>query len=79
MERSFSVKIDSKDHLDKISIFDDEHGVLLEGKFGELCQLSLHEDKLLEIQGSKGVFRIEVLRSELDDLLKPEGYLGKSD
>jgi hypothetical protein len=74
MERSFSVKINSKDYLDKISIFDDKKGVLLEGRFGKLCQLSLHEDKLLEIQGSKGVFRIEISRSEIASLLKPEEY-----
>ena len=74
MARSFSVEINSKEYLDKISIFDDEHGVLIEGKFGELCSLSLQEDKLLEIQGSNGVFRIEISRSEIARLLKPEGY-----
>ena len=74
MGRSFSVEIKSKNYLDKISIQNDDQGVLIEGEYGELCYLSLHEDKLLEIQGSNGVFRIEILRSELDRLLKPEGY-----
>jgi hypothetical protein len=75
MGRSFSIEIKSKNHLDKISILDDDQGVLIEGEFGELCYLSLHEDRLLEIQGSNGVFRIEVTKSELAKLLKPEGYL----
>lgn len=74
MGRSFSVEIKSKIYLDKISIQDDDQGVLIEGDYGELCYLSLHEDKLLEIQGSNGVFRIEVLRSELDRLLNPDKY-----
>lgn len=68
--RSFSVEIESKEYLDKISILDDGQGVLLEGDYGELCYLSLHEDKLLEIQGSKGVFRIEISRSEIAELLR---------
>jgi hypothetical protein len=74
MGRSFSVEINSKRHLDKISILDGEEGVLIEGEYGELCYLSLHEDKLLEIQGSNGVFRIELTRSELTGLLNPEEY-----
>ena len=77
MARSFSVEIKSKKYLDKISIQDDDQGVLIEGEYGELCYLSLHEDSLLEIQWSRGVFRIEILRSELARLLNPEGYLGK--
>lgn len=77
MGRSFSVEINSKEYLDKISIQDDDQGVLIEGEYGELCYLSIHEDSLLEIQGSKGVFRIEITRSELASLLKPEGYQEK--
>lgn len=72
MGRSFTVEIKSKEYLDKISIFDINSTVLIEGDYGELCYLSLHEDKLLEIQGSNGIFRIEVSRSELSSLLKPE-------
>ena len=46
MGRSFSVEINSKRYLDKISILDGDEGVLIEGEYGELCYLSLHEDKL---------------------------------
>lgn len=74
MGRSFSVEINSKKYLDKISILDGDEGVLIEGEYGELCYLSLHEDKLIEIQGSNGVLRIELTRSELISLLNPEGY-----
>ncbi len=74
MGRSFSVEIKSKKYLDKISILDDDKGVLIEGEYGELCCLSIHEEKLLEIQGSNGVFRIELTKSELAKLLEPEGY-----
>jgi hypothetical protein len=79
MGRSFSIEIKSKDYLDKISILDDDQGVLLEGEYGDLCFLSLHEDKLLEIQGSKGVFRIELTKKEISKMLEPEGYPIKGD
>jgi hypothetical protein len=79
MGRSFSIEIKSKDYLDKISILDDDQGVLLEGEYGDLCFLSLHEDKLLEIQGSKGVFRIELTKNEISKLLEPGGYPIKGD
>lgn len=74
MGRSFSVEIKSKKYLDKISILNGDEGVLIEGDYGELCYLSLHEEKLLEIQGSNGVFRIELTKSELTSLLNPEAY-----
>lgn len=74
MGRSFSIEIKSKKYLDKISILDNDNGVLIEGEYGELCYLSLHEDKLLEIKGSNGVFRIEIARSEIATLLNPEEY-----
>jgi hypothetical protein len=79
MGRSFSIEINSKKYLDKISILNNDHGVLIEGEYGELCCLSLHEDKLLEIQGSNGVFRIELSGSELARILRPEGYPEKGD
>ena len=72
MTRSFSIEIKSKNHLDKISINDDNLGVLIEGEYGEFCNLFLHEDKLLEIIGSNGIFRIEVTREELSKILSPE-------
>ena len=79
MRRSFSIELNSKDYIDKILIFDDDQGVLLEGEYGDLCYLSLLEDKLLEIQGSKGVLRIEITRNEISKLLEPEGYPEKSE
>ena len=69
MTRSFSIEIKSKNYLDKISINDANQGVLIEGEYGELCCLSLLEDKLLEIQGSNGIFRIEVTLEELTKIL----------
>ncbi len=69
MGKSFSLEIKSKDYLDKISILDGRNGVLIEGDIGDLIQLSLHEDKLLEIQGTNGVLRVELTRTNLSEVL----------
>jgi hypothetical protein len=72
--RSFSLEIKSRDYLDKISILDGRNGVLIEGDIGDLIKLSLHEDKLLEIQGTNGVLRIELSRINLFKVLEPDSY-----
>jgi hypothetical protein len=65
----FSLEMKSKDYLDKISILDSRYGVLIEGDIGDLINLSLHEDKLLEIQGTNGVLRVELTRTNLSEVI----------
>jgi hypothetical protein len=65
MGRYFSIQMNSKQNLDKIIVDDGKKGILIEGDFGDLIDLSLLEDKLLEIQFSNGVLRLEVNNSEL--------------
>ncbi len=61
----FSIQMNSKTDLDKVMINDDKHGILIEGDLGELSNISLLEEKLLEIQFTKGVLRLELNQSEL--------------
>lgn len=65
MDRFFSIQMNSKKDLDKVMINDDKHGILIEGDLGNLSEISLIEEKLLEIQFKKGVLRLEINRSEL--------------
>ena len=62
--------MNSKQNLDKIIVDDGQKGILIEGDFGDLIDLSLLEDKLLEIQFSNGVLRLEVNNSELLQVTK---------
>jgi len=55
----------SKTTLDKIILNDSPHGILIEGDLGELSELSILEEKLLEIQFTNGVLRLEINRPEL--------------
>ena len=70
MGRYFSIQMNSKQNLDKIIVDDGQKGILIEGDFGDLIDLSLLEDKLLEIQFSNGVLRLEVNNSELLQVTK---------
>jgi len=65
MGKYFSIQLKSKQNLDKIIVNDDQQGILIEGDFGNLLDLFLLEDKLLEIQFSNGVLRLEINKSEL--------------
>ena len=57
----FSVEIDSKTHVKKISISDEAHDpVILEGSIGELKEISIIESSALEFIGESGVLRVEV-------------------
>lgn len=65
MGRNFSIQMNSKKNLDKIIVNNDQQGILIEGDLGEFIDLSLLEDKLLEVQFSHGVLRFEINKSEL--------------
>ena len=58
-------------------INDDKHGILVEGDLGDLSDLSLIEEKLLEIKFTKGVFRLEITRSELFQATEKSIFLKK--
>jgi hypothetical protein len=57
--------MNSKKNLDKIIVNNDQKGILIEGDLGDFVELSLLEDKLLEVQFSNGVLRLEINRPEL--------------
>ena len=55
----------SKTSLDKIILNDNQDGILIEGDLGDLSELTILEEKLLEIQFSNGVLRLEINQPEL--------------
>jgi hypothetical protein len=57
----FSVEIDSKMFVKKISLSDYAHDpVFIEGSIGELKEISIIESNALELIGENGVLRVEV-------------------
>ena len=70
VEHSFSVEMKSKRHVKNISISEEAHDrVLFEGNLGELVELSLVEDDVLEFIGVNGVLRIDLTEERIRKLL----------
>ena len=68
--REFSVEMGSKRHVKTISVSDESHDrVLFEGNLGELEELGMVEDIILEIKGVNGTLRVEVCEDELRKML----------
>lgn len=70
MNISFSIELNSKIHVKHISISNESHNrVLFEGSLGELVNLSMIEDAVLEVKGTHGVLRIDLDKDELTRIL----------
>ena len=55
---------------DKFSMSDETHDkVLFEGNLGELEELGMVEDIILEIKGANGIMRVDLTEEELRKML----------
>jgi hypothetical protein len=68
--RYFSIQMNSKMNLDKIIVNNSHTGILIEGDLGDLLDISVLEDKLLEAQFSHGVLRVEISFPDLNHLIR---------
>jgi hypothetical protein len=69
---AFSIELKSKEFLRNVMISNRVgETVLVEGFLGELEELSLVEDAMLELRGSNGVLRIDIKEDELAKLFNP--------
>ena len=72
----FSVEIDSKKHVKKISLSDEAHNpVFLEGSIGELKEISIIESSALEFIGENGVLRVEVDEGVLHSVFESPNHV----
>lgn len=66
MDRGFTAEISSKRYVKNVSISNEAHDrVLFEGVFGELREVYMVDDRVLEIKGTEGTLRIDVTKGEL--------------
>ena len=62
----FSVEIESKKHLTNIIISNNSRErVLIEGFLGELSEIEMIENALIQFKGVNGVMRIDICKDEL--------------
>ena len=70
LERGFSVEMLSKKHVKTISMSEETHDkVLFEGNLGELDELGMVEEIILEIKGANGILRVDLTEEELRKML----------
>jgi len=65
LEHSFSVELNSRDHVRLVALDTDRKQTLIEGILGELMALDFIEDALLEIKGKNGTLRIDLDSEDL--------------
>lgn len=71
MKHTFSVEIRSRTDVRQMTMSNDPPDyVFFEGNLGELEDLSLVEDAVLEVRGENGVLRLDLSRDELKKLLR---------
>jgi hypothetical protein len=57
--------------MKNVSISNEAHDrVLFEGVFGELQEIYMVDDRVLEIQGTEGTLRIDVTKGELASIFE---------
>ena len=69
MGQYFSIEINSKKMVTKIILNDDKGGVLIEGTLGDFLNYTILEDKLLEVNCTNGILRLELNGSMLTPFL----------
>jgi hypothetical protein len=67
-ERFFSVELKSKAHLKNVTLTNgSSDSALIEGTLGELVQATFVENEILEVVGTKGIFRINLEQHEIKE------------
>ena len=73
---AFSVEMDSKKHVRKISVSDDAHDrVLFEGFLGKLTEISIIESSALEVVGEYGALRVDLDADTLQSVFKTPDHV----
>jgi hypothetical protein len=68
--RGVSIEMGSKRHVKNISISDEAHDrVLFECNIGVLEEVSMVDDRVLEVKGSHGILRVDMSIEEMEKIL----------
>ena len=69
-QHSFSIEMKSEQCVRRMSFLDKENGqVFFEGFFGELKNVAMVEDLMLEITGVNGILRVDISKEEMEKFL----------
>lgn len=70
-EHAFSIELKSKQNLRSVKLGNGENNqVCIEGFLGDLLDLKLVEESMLEVTGANGIFRLDITQAELTRHMK---------
>ena len=71
-EHAFSIELKSKRHLNSVNVGvnGSKDQVFIEGFLGELSELKLVEESMLEVSGRNGTLRLDVSWEDLSHIVK---------
>jgi len=70
-EHAFSIELKSRQHLRSLKLGDENHEqIFIEGFLGELSDLKLVEESMLEVTGANGILRLDITQEELTGHMK---------
>jgi hypothetical protein len=79
-EHGFSVEMKSKEYVRRVSVSDDpRNAVIFEGFLGEIDEIGMVEEVILEIRAANGTLRIGLSEEELTGLDPEFSLKGKRD
>ena len=70
-KRMFTIELKSKSDLKSVSLDGDER-MFIEGSLGSFKRAQFVEDLVLEVEGSKGVLRVDLAMKDLERSIKSE-------
>ncbi len=73
-EHAFSIDLKSRQYLKSVRVGDNgrkyQYQVFIEGFLGELSELKLVEESMLEISGTNGTLRLDITSNDLSHIIK---------
>lgn len=68
---AFSIELKSKEFLRNVTVKNGMgENVLIEGYLGELKEISLLDESMLEIRGTNGIIRLDITAQDFSQLIK---------
>jgi hypothetical protein len=77
-EHAFSIDLKSRQYLKSLRVGDNgrKFQVFIEGFLGELSELKLVEESMLEISGTNGTLRLDITSNDLSHIIKAARHGG---
>jgi hypothetical protein len=78
-QHSFSIEVESQDHIKSLALNGKGRGVLVEGVLGGLKSLGLVDDAVLVVEGEYGTLRLDLTSEEMSEMHRKKEVKNQDD